>query len=276
MWMWGPRSSPLTPHRQACTEMHARPWGNGEKSTAPCAQRHTYREGYERRRRAPSLSPSHSRPVPPPQIITTHEVKNKKLHTGTGQATRCRPTADADGGDNARPPIERPYWKGRSPFVTSAGQKPAFLLRTRKNRAKGIGTEPKLRQPEDAPVPGGSRILTIDPREGDREGERPRTAGGAIGRRAGKHVHGTETGLRLRSAVGLGAALETLRHRQTVANTTPRGPGTRRTSRKQHGTTHEPHELLSKSLQTAVSKPLSKGRTPPISDQISGRETHPT
>jgi len=107
------------------------------------------------------------------------------LHTGTEQATRCRPTADADGGDNARPPVERPYWKGRSPFVTRAGQKPAFRLRTRKNGAKGIGTEPKLRQREDAPVPGGSRILAIDPREGDREGERPRTAGGAIGRRAG-------------------------------------------------------------------------------------------
>ena len=170
--------------------------GMGRNPRRP-ALNDTRTERKTRRRRASSsvsrahlpLSPSHSRPVPPPSNTPQMGVNRKRPHTGTGQATRCRPTADADGGDNARPPVERPYWKGRSPFVTSAGQKPAFLLRTRKNGAKGIGTEPKLRQREDAPVPGGSRILTIDPREGDREGERPRTAGGAIGRRAGKHVH---------------------------------------------------------------------------------------
>ena len=56
--------------------------------------------------------------------------KYSRLPTNAGPRDRCQPGRNgtryqmqthgryADGGDNARPPVERPYWTGRSPFVT--------------------------------------------------------------------------------------------------------------------------------------------------------------
>ena len=90
-------------------------------------------------------------PVYPHPPSPTPLVANKKGEKRAGHTANCRPTADGDGGDYARPRVERPYWKGRSPFVTRIPAKSrlsCFGHVTRRILERFLANR--------APVPGGS------------------------------------------------------------------------------------------------------------------------